>query len=206
MSRPILPFAATFLAALFLGAILAGAVLSPASAGHQPADKMAVAGATLEVTQPGEVTEILGGTMRTSSPTDVIISLSLECSIITQVVTVGDDASEAEARVVAWVEIDGVPVGVNSDDDGEVVFCDRTHRQQTSLFDDDDATIDTYLATRSSHAFQWIALNLGSGVHTFSVKTLLTETTSDDDAFADAVIGKRTLVVEPTKLANDINI
>jgi len=204
MTRSHLPIAATGIAALFLGAILAGAVLSPASATHQPADKMAVAGATIEVTEPGEVTEILSGTMRASSPTDVIISLSLECSIITKVVTVGNDLSEAQAKIVAWVELDGVPVGVNTGDNGEVVFCDRTHRQQTSLFDDDDATIDTYLATRSSHAFNWIALNIGSGVHTFSVKTLLTETTSDDDAFADAVIGKRTLVVEPTKLANDI--
>ena len=195
---------ASGLAALVAFAFLAGAFVAPAAATHQPADKMAVAGSTIEVTEPGVVTEILGGTMRTSSTTDVVISLSLECSILTQVVTVGNDVSEAQAKIVAWVEIDGVPVGVSEGDNGEVVFCDRVQQQETSLFDDDDATIRSFLKTRSTHSFNWIALNLGNGVHTISVKTLLTETTSDEEALADAVIGKRTLVVEPTKLAGDI--
>lgn len=202
-----LSFLSALVAATLVGGVVAATLLAPATATHQPADKLAAFGNTFEITEPGEEVTLLTGTMRTSNPTDLVLSLSFECSIITEVVTVGNDVSEAHAKILAWIEIDGVPVGVTgSDTDGQVTFCDRQHRQTTTQFDDDDATIDTYLATKSAHSFNWIALNLGSGVHTITAHALLTETTSDDDAFADAVIGKRTLVAEPTKLANDVTL
>lgn len=206
MTKSPLQILTALTAAGLVGAVVAATFLAPAMATHSPANKLSVTGATIEITEPGEVADILVGSMKTSGPTDVIVSLSLECSILTTVTTVGNDVSEAQGKIVAWVEIDGVPVGVNAGDNGEVVMCDRTHRQTTSLFDDDDATIESYQATRSAHSFNWVGLNLGSGEHTIVAKALLTEVTSDDDAFADAVIGKRTLVVEPTKLANDITV
>lgn len=204
MSMPIrLPLLATGLVVLLAGVFVAGSFVSPAAATHQPADKVAVAGSTLQVSQPGEVVELLRGTIRSSSPTDLVLQLSLECSIVTKVATVGNDESEAFGRVEVWIELDGKPVGVVSGDDGRVVFCDRAHRQTTSLFDDRDATIETYLSTRSAHSFNWITLNVGHGLHTIVAKALLTERTDGSDAFVDAIVGKRTLVVEPTKLAND---
>ena len=190
------------LACIFAGAVIA-TTLTPASANHLPADKMAVNGATLEIAAPGETVEILSGTIRSSGPSDLVLSVSLECSILTQVTTVGNDDSQALGRVEVWVEIDGVPVGVVSGDDGKVVFCDRTHRQTTSLFNDEDATIESYLKTRSAHSFNWLALNLGSGTHVISVQAHFTEEATSN-AVAEAVIGKRTLVAEPTKLANDV--
>lgn len=194
-------------AATLIGAVVAATFLVPATATHTPANKLAAYGSTIDVTEPGEEIELLGGSMKTSGATDLVLTLSFECSIITEVVTVGNDVSEAHAKIVAWLEIDGVPVGVTGDDsDGQVTFCDRQHRQTTTLFDDENATIDTYLATKSAHSFTWLALNLGSGEHEITAHALLTETTSDDDAFADAVIGKRTLIAEPTKLANDVTI
>lgn len=194
------------LAASLVGGVVAATFLTPATATHAPADKLAAFGSNIEIGEPGELLTLASGTMRTSGPTDLVFSLSLECSIITKVVTVGDDVSEAQAKIVVWVEVDDQPVGVISGDDGKVTFCDRTHRQTTDLFDDEDATIETYLATKSAHAFHWVALNVGSGLHKVEVHAELTEITNDDDAFADAVIGKRTLVVEPTKLANDVSL
>lgn len=200
---------ATAIVALFVGAVFAGTFFGAVDAAGIPADKVAAAGSTIEVSDPGEIVSILDGRMKTSAPTDLLISVSLECSILTNVTTVGNDDSYAFGRIEAWVEIDGVPVGVNAGDDGRVVMCDRAHRQTTSLFDDDDATISSYLKTRSAHSFNWIALNLGSGEHDIVVKALLTEETTTagaGSAVADAVIGKRTLVAEPTKMANDIVI
>lgn len=202
------------LAALAFGALVVGPRLTDtAQATHQPADKMAVAGSALEVItapllQGASVTtsEILSGHLKTSSPTDLVLSVSLECALWTDITTVGNDESESAARVKVWVEIDGVPVKVSSDDTadpGKVVFCDRAYKRTTTDFDDEDARIDSYLRTRSAHDFQWISLNLGSGLHEISVKAEL-ETSVTGAGMAQAAIGKRTLVVEPTKLANDV--
>jgi hypothetical protein len=206
MNKSHLHFAAALLAATMVGAVAAATFLAPATATHTPADKMAAAGASIDIGEPGETLDLLTGTIKSSSPSDLVISLTLECSILTQVQTVGNDFSEATARIVAWVEIDGVPVGVNSGDDGRVVFCDRVHQQETSLFDDENATIRSYLDTRTANAFNWIALNVGNGVHSVVARAELITETDDDLALADAVVGKRTLVVEPTKLANDVTI
>lgn len=189
--------------ALVAGAVVGATMLAPAAAGGLPANKMAVDGSVIEAAAPGETLEILSGVMKTSNPTDLVISVSLECSILTQVTTVGNDDASAFGRVEVWVEIDGVPVGVTSEDDGRVVFCDRAQRQTTSLFDDEDATITSYLKTRSAHSFSWIDLNLGSATHTIVVKAHFTEEASSN-AVAQALIGKRTLVVEPVKLAQEV--
>lgn len=205
-------FAAAF---AFLAVIAIPTFAPQADATHQPADKMAVSGSSLEIiTAPllagaSTVTaELLTGTIKTSSPTDLVLSVNLECALWTDITTVGNDDSQSVARVKVWVEIDGVPVAVSSDDTaetGKVVFCDRAYRRTTTDFDDEDARIDSYLRTRSAHAFDWISLNLGSGIHTISVKGELT-TAVTGTGMAQAAIGKRTLIVEPTKLANDVTL
>ena len=203
-NAPIKVFAAV--AAVALAALVALPALSQdAEATHSPANKVSAIGSTIEVAGPGETLTILSGSMKTSSPTDLILSVSLECSILTQVTTVGNDDAQAFGRVEVWVEIDGQPVGVTDGDDGKVVFCDRAHRQTTSLFNDEDATITSYLATRTANAFNWVALNTGSGDHVIEVKAHFTEEATDN-AVAKAVVGKRTFVAEPTKLANDVTI
>lgn len=200
-NAPVKVFAA--LAALaFAALVVVPAVVQDARATHQPADKVVAHGSDVEVFGPGVDVTLLAGTMKTSSPTDLLLSVSLECSILTEVTTVGNDNQEAFGRIEVWVEIDGVPVGVTETDDGRVVFCDRAHQQETTLFDDEDATIRSYLATRTANAFNWARLNVGSGVHTIVVKGTLTEEATQN-AVAEAAIGKRTFIAEPTKLAND---
>jgi hypothetical protein len=201
-----------------LGIALAVALVGPsivderAAATHQPADKIAISGSGVEVMNAGltsgsssDVHTLATGTLRTSSPTDLIFRVTAECALWTDIATVGNAESEAVASVKMWIELDGNPVAVASDDTGEeagkVVFCNRAYRMETLNFDE-DATIKQYLKTRSANAFNWITLNVGSGIHSVALKTQLDSSVSGT-GFAKAAVGKRTLIVEPVKLAND---
>lgn len=150
--------------------------------------------------------DVLKTTIKTSTTTDLIIQVTMECSIWTTVATVGNDVSEATATVKVWVEIDGRVVPVSADDAqdadaGKVVFCDRTHRQTVSDLDDEDARFETYQRTRSANAFNFIAVDFGGGSvpHKVVVRAELSGSATDN-AMAQAGIGHRTLVVEPVKL------
>ncbi|MEA3199936.1 MAG: hypothetical protein QOE90_1364 [Thermoplasmata archaeon] len=183
------------------------ATLAGADSNAQPADKMAAAGSAVAYSQPGQVVTLLSGQMKTSSPEDLVITASMECDILTSVTTTGNDDSSAFGQVVAWIEIDGHPVPVGWDDTGadagKVVFCNRAHQQTTSGFTvDNNATITSFIQTRSANSFQWTSLNLGSGQHTVELKALLTQT-STNNGVAKALVGKRSMTVEPTKLANN---
>ena len=188
-----------------------------ANANHLPANKIAVAGSGVDsmevrLTQGAQskTIELLRGTMKTAAPTDVVIAVTAECALITNISTMASEAmgSEAIASVKIWVELDGAPVPVSADDrsdTGRVVFCNRALKMVLQNFDDQDARIDTYLRTRAANAFNWVSLNLGSAVHTFVVKALL-EANVNGMGEAAALVGKRTLVVSPEKLANDAEI
>lgn len=188
---------------------------SEAIATHKPADKVVASGSTVEVVSPAEEVTILSGILRSSAPSDLLLSVTSECAITTDVKTEGNDDQMAEGVVKVWVEIDGEAVGINNiptsttsaeaQDDGKVVFCNRSYRRKTTLFDDEDATIETFFRTREANAFNWVALNVGNGTHEVAVKATLTETATNK-ATADAAVGNRTLVVEPAKLANDAGV
>lgn len=179
---------------------------SGANATHQPANKVAAAGAAAVVTSPqAPAILLLEEKVKTSKPTDLILGVTLECVITTEVTTTGNDLQEAEGTVKVWVEVDGVPVPVSSDDTtetGKVTFCNQFHQRETTMFDDEDATIRTLHRAGSANGFQWLRLNMGSGIHTISVRADL-ETSNTDTASALAAVGKRTLIIEPVKAAND---
>lgn len=198
--------------ALGLAALVLVAYIVPVNADHQPADKAAVSGSALEFLgteaidgTTADAVTLLTSTVKTSSPTDLLFQVTAECAIWTDVTTVGNDDQTAGAQVLVWIEVDGVPVGVVGGDDGKVVFCDRVHQSVTSLFDDEDATTRTYQAARSANAFNWMRLNLGNGEHLVEVKAELSASATANAA-AKAAVGKRTLVIEPTKLANDVDL
>jgi hypothetical protein len=191
-------------AALLLAIPLVAAALD--DGGSNAANKTAATGSTVEILSAALETTVLSTTIKTSSPQDLIFAVTLECALWTTVETVGNDVSEARATVTISVLFDGFPVAVSgAGDDGRVVFCDRTHRQTTTAFDDENATINQYLATRSANGFNWILPDVGSGVHTVEVKADLTTFTSDD-LFVQAGVGHRTLIVEPTHLAQGFTL
>lgn len=194
---------------------------TPATATHQPADKLVATGTTFEEMevqlvqgQSSKVVELLAGRMKTSSVTDLVFQLALECALVTNVKTVDDATSEAVATVRVWVEVDGNPVAVSSDDTaagdvGKIVACNRAFRSATSGFDEVEGQqeIALFNRTKSAHSFNWVRLNLSNlpSPHLIKVKAqLVAEVTGVGQA--EAAIGKRTLVVFPAKLANDASI
>lgn len=156
---------------------------------------------------PGEPVQILHEIVKTSKPTDLILAVTAECSIITDVTTVGNDDQSAMGQLRVYVTIDGVIVGPTGGpgqgnppygDTGPVVFADRTYQRQTTLFDDEDATIRTFMKTRHAAGFNWMAFNVGSGIHNIRVFAEYTEAETPNGK-AEGVIGTRSLVVEPVK-------
>jgi hypothetical protein len=205
-----------FAAALFF--LLMNGSGSTATATHQPADKVTANGSTTEVISPQEEVTLLSGTLRTSSPADLLLQVSAECAITTEITTVGNDRQRAEGKVTVWVEItdengETKTVGVNDGDtEGEVVFCNRVYERETTLFDDEDATIRTFMDTRQANAFNWVALNVGKGIQLIEVKARLEQEATlppegeDPRSSAMAAVGNRTLIVEPAKMANDAGV
>ena len=183
-----------------------------------PANKVVGSGSTIEEFGPGEEVPILTATAKTSKPTDMIFTVSLECTILTELHTSEESPfSEARVTVVVWVEVDGVIVPINSassppqeppaagTDADKVTFCDRTYGR---LVEDAEDPMDgqdnetDYIRTKSSHSFTWIRQNMGSDTHEIVVKASLREATTGE-AIAEGVIGNRVLVAEPTMMAND---
>lgn len=213
------PFALGIALAL-AGVVVGMSVLNPATASDNlPANRMAASGSGVDILsvpltegESSEVHTILSGQVRLSSPMDLILRVTAECALWTDVTTVGNDESEAVATVKVWVEIDGVPVPVASDDTGDdagkVVFCNRAYKRATSAFENDNATIETFLRTRSANAFNWATTDISGGaglVHDIEVKAELTSQVTNVGS-AQAGIGKRTLIVEPVDLGDYLSI
>jgi hypothetical protein len=192
----------------------------------QPADKAVAAASKTAVFAPDTNKTLLSATFKTSNPEDLLISMSAECSILTNTVITGGpntatDSASAGGRIRVWLELDGKVVALQStstppqdpsaqpagDASDKVTFCDQVHqRSVTDNESDQDGTDGStdYLQTKSSAAFNWVRLNAGSGTHTLVVKAdLLLDTPTGTGSYAQAVVGNRTLVIEPTKLANN---
>ena len=191
-----------------------GSGLGTPSGSPQPADKVAAAGSDVQMLSADFAdtdlgVSVLSTVLKTSSPTDLILQVSLECALWTEVISTATAAhpagytpfARAEAHVTVWIEVDGQFVPVSSGDpDGKVVFCDRVHEQEITDIDNSTGnfTLRQYLETRSANAFNWVTLNVDSGVHHVSVMADI-EASNTEGSFADGGIGKRTLVIEPVK-------
>lgn len=191
---------------------------------HTPADKVVASGDNLTTISAGQNVPILTATLKTSKPTDLMLHVTLECTLLTELVT-GDgpntatDNAEASTNIDVWVEIDGQVVPVMSmsqppqnppppgdkEADG-VTFCNRVYGR--SVTDQEMDGLDRqsdYIRTKSAHGFNWLRLNMGAGPHTIVVMADI-DTAVVQTATAEAIIGTRTLIVEPAKLANDATI
>lgn len=204
--------------ALALAAPFVSAALG--DSGSNAANKTSASSATAEKVSADVADSDLGlavltTTIKTSKTTDLLLQLSMECALWTEVITTTvdqhplgyDNYARAEAHVVAWVEVDGVRAALGPQDDGKVVFCDRVHEQEMSDIDNStgNLTLRERLETRQANAFDWAVLNAGAGTHTVVVKVDI-EAQNTKGAFAEGAVGKRMLIVEPTKFANGATI
>ena len=196
-------------AAGIVAAGVAAVTSGPAAiATHEPANKVSAAGSETEVfgVPVGATTvTLLRERVKTSKPTDLILGVTAECAITTDVQTIGTDQQSAEGMIRMWVEIDGEPVPVSEEntDVGRVVFCNRFYERTTSLGEDDEEdSIRTFMRTRQANGFNWMALDVGSRTHEIVVKAELI-TSATQRSSATAIVGNRTLIVEPVKATND---
>ena len=201
------------------------AIAAQGDGGGSPANKAVAAGSHTLVLAPGTNAPIMSATFKTSKPTDLLIAVSLECSILTNVIINGSptagstESSLAQGAVRVWAELDGKIVPIQDvsappqdpeasgtgDDTDKVTFCSRVHERTVTDREDPQDGIDgseDYQDTKAANAFNWVRLNAGSGEHTLVIKADLTASGTGDST-AEAVIGNRTLIIEPTKLANN---
>jgi hypothetical protein len=178
---------------------------------------------------------MFSSTFKTSTPEDLLITVNSECGIYTAVGATGKNAaggtiqtsSTAIGDVVVWVELDGkaVPTNFNAGQaftrgsattapNGPVTFCNRAFNLSTQ-----GLPIGQWLAiwenTKQANSFAWYALNVGNGPHTLNVYAELTATATGDTTgstftfttpAASAMIGQRTLSVEPVNLMNSTGL
>jgi hypothetical protein len=224
------PRTRAWLAAAVAVGILGGYSISQGmAAGGTPANKAVASGSHRQSIAVNSSEKLMSATFKTSKPEDLILQLTAECTILTDLVLPGSDqpgaAQEATAQgaVRLWVTLDGniVPIedvsnppqdpsanGKGTDAD-KVTFCDRMHRRSVSDKEDPQNGLDSdedYQNTKSANAFNWVRLNAGSGMHLVEVWGEFKTSGSGSgggSATAKAYVGNRTLVIEPTKLAND---
>ena len=197
-----------------------------AQADGTAANKLAVAGSSMQAFTPNAEKVVLDETMKVSSVRDLILQLSTECSIVNALSTSNATNQQSDAsvgRVSMRIEIDGKPVPVSQDTaDGNdrVVFCDRTYQRAVSDQDGDGGVDreDDYISTRTANAFNWVAFDAGTvydkpynGNNIIDIRVFAKfESTAAPGGCAlgnrscsEAFIGNRTLVVENTNAQND---
>ena len=105
---------------------------------------------------------------------------------------------------------DGNPV--DAGDTGEVTFCNRAYQRTVTDNENDDDGQDIehdYIETRTANAFNWVATDVGrqyddpaNGNNIVDIQLWADfDTTTVGDAVADAYVGTRTLIAEPTNLS-----
>lgn len=194
----LLTAAVTFLA----GVLLATSLSEKALATHEPADHVAAAGATVVEVGPTEDVVLMREQIRTASPTDLVLEVSAECGVFFRwQESSGVDVDRLRGAVRIWIEIDGVPVPVSSDDtDGRVRFCERFFDRR-AVAQTGSEVVSSDQVTASS--FTWVRLATGTGLHDVVVKAEIREQPAGVGAIVSGVVAKRTLVVRPVKMPVD---
>lgn len=156
----------------------------------------------------------LSATIKTSNVSDLIVSLTAEAALATDVKissAMGPDATSTSfATIKARAIIDDVEA--NPAVPGDIVFNSRWMQLKGTLWGSTtspifvglpDQYIEIWEKTRSANAFNFLVPNVGVGVHTVKIQIMTDKQAGYAGGDAAAVIGKRTLVVEAVRLVND---
>jgi hypothetical protein len=177
---------------------------------NMPADKMTVTASNTSVSGPNTDMTLMTARMKTSTVADLRLEVTAECTILSNITNAGTSSSGYQAKVDVWVEVDGAPVpvvppasttgasgtGSSGPDDGRVVFCNREFTRNTTFASDSESIKDVE-STEQANAFNWVAMNVGNGIHTIVVKAHFSDT-NQGDAMAHGVVSKRGLTVDTT--------
>lgn len=227
-----------------LGLLALGSASAGSAAASNGADKIYVGGSVFEEHMLDTKVDgysssdftLLEGSIKTSTPTDLILMAQVESALWTNIKTTGkDDESEASAGLTCWMEIDGMAVPVSADymtqsshnpvygdrqAASEIVFNKRDFKVQQNFLgaleelteEEVEYYLSLFLSTQSSHGFNWVAMNVDSEYvadgqsHSVTLKGRLDVYRDDNNAYAKAVVGPRTLIGIPAKLANDASV
>jgi hypothetical protein len=192
-----------------------------AIATHEPANKAAATANGVAEFDRSAV--LLQERIKVSSPYDLILQLTSECSILTELTTGGagvtNETAQAEGSVRMYITLDGKTVPISTadtdpdaegtqNDDGRATFCNRVYNRTVKDTEGDGATDEEhdYIRTKNANAFNWLALDVGTtyddpanGNNIIDVVVHAEyDTTATGRAVADAYVGRRSLIIEPT--------
>jgi hypothetical protein len=137
-----------------------------------------------------------------------------------------DGSSDANERVVPVISTSQPPQDGSTPQSGDpavdgATFCDRTYQRTVEDGETPRNGIDRetdYIDTKTANAFNWVLLNAGSGIHYVRLMADLanapsgpctrdTETSiGSGGSCTEAYVGNRTMIIEPTKMANDAEV
>ena len=198
-----------------------------AFASHEPAQKVAAAGSDIDTVGEDSVvlSEQVRVSSTQDLVLQLAAECSILTELTTGPSETGGatDTAQSTGTVRMRIEIDGVPVAVASDDAeggeddadddddevGEVTFCNRTYHRTVSDGENDDDGLDEehdFIRTRTANAFNWLATDIGfnyddpaNGNNIVDIVVFADyDTEVIGDAVAEAFIGSRTLIAEPT--------
>lgn len=193
------------------------ALTASGSTPNYPADKATFTSSQLEIADPGvpgasAPVQVLSAKMRTSAPADLELSLTSECTILSNITNMGNDTQSYSTAIKMWVTVDGTPVSVvpaptttgasgggGNTDDGKIVFCNREFTR-TTMFDDNSESINDVETTEQANGFNWVAPNVGNGIHDIRVFAEF-DNTNSSDATSHGVIDRRSLTINVTNYA-----
>ena len=215
MKRSFAPILAVALLAL------GGAVIL-ATSGEQgvPSAKASVAytGVAYDGYKTGDWIDVLplNCVIKTSNVSDLIVSVNMECALVTDVKIKGTGAQEtstslADIRVRVLVDNgDGNWVPVLPDNGDGVTFASRKMTLSGLLWagsqlllDLPEQYIQIWEKTNSAHSFDFLVPNVGVGVHNVKVQIMTDTLAGYEGAAVGATIGNATLVVEAVRLVNN---
>ncbi len=170
---------------LVLALTMASLAWNQVAGNHLPANKIGVSASAVV---------LLTATLRNSNPVDVQFSVTAECAAAWDGAIFGSGGVQTRAAVKGWVEVDGVPVPASpgASDDRKVVFCNRDTQLNPNI---PGGFLSLFEQTKTANAFNWMQLNIGSGVHSIVVRAQL-EVFVNGIGFASAGVGKRTLIAD----------